>query len=173
MPARITRASACVSSAACRPRIASRAGKAGERRPAAERRARAGSGAARASARAGARADRAADRSGRRTRPSPRRPVSAAADGVGARTSATKSAIVTSVSWPTAEMTGTGDTRDRARDDLLVERPEILNRAAAAADDDDVDAGHARDLREGRARSPARRPRPAPAPGRMTRCAFA
>jgi len=33
---------------------------------------------------------------------------SAAADGVGARTSATKSAIVTSVSCPTAEMTGTG-----------------------------------------------------------------
>ena len=35
--------------------------------------------------------------------------ISAAADGVGARRSATKSAIVTSVSWPTAEMTGTGD----------------------------------------------------------------
>ena len=35
--------------------------------------------------------------------------ISAAADGVGARRSATKSAMVTSVSWPTAEMTGTGD----------------------------------------------------------------
>ncbi len=35
--------------------------------------------------------------------------VSAAADGVGARRSATKSAMVVSVSWPTAEMTGTGD----------------------------------------------------------------
>ena len=33
---------------------------------------------------------------------------SAAADGVGARRSATKSAMVTSVSCPTAEMTGTG-----------------------------------------------------------------
>ena len=32
---------------------------------------------------------------------------SAAADGVGARRSATKSAMVKSVSWPTAEMTGT------------------------------------------------------------------
>ena len=34
--------------------------------------------------------------------------ISAAADGVGARRSATKSAIVMSVSCPTAEMTGTG-----------------------------------------------------------------
>ena len=34
--------------------------------------------------------------------------ISAAADGVGARRSATKSAIVTSVSWPTAEIVGTG-----------------------------------------------------------------
>ena len=32
-----------------------------------------------------------------------------AADGVGARRSATKSAMVTSLSWPTAEMTGTGE----------------------------------------------------------------
>ena len=44
-------------------------------------------------------------------------------------------------------MTGTGRRRDRARDDLLVERPEILDRPAAAPDDDDVDARHARDLR--------------------------
>ena len=34
---------------------------------------------------------------------------SAAADGVAARRSATKSAMVTSVSWPTPEMTGTGE----------------------------------------------------------------
>jgi hypothetical protein len=34
---------------------------------------------------------------------------SAAADGVGARTSATKSAIVKSVSWPQAETTGMED----------------------------------------------------------------
>ena len=71
--------------------------------------------------------------------------ISAAADGVGARRSATKSAIVTSVSWPTAEMTGTGQSGNRARDDL-VERPEILDRAAAARDDDDV---HARDAPDG------------------------
>ena len=68
--------------------------------------------------------------------------ISAAADGVGARRSATKSAIVVSVSWPTAEITGTGDIRDRAGDDFLVERPQVFDRTAPAADDDDVDAGH-------------------------------
>ena len=41
--------------------------------------------------------------------------ISAAADGVGARRSATKSAIVTSVSWPTAEIVGTGQPRSPAR----------------------------------------------------------
>ena len=71
--------------------------------------------------------------------------ISAAADGVGARRSATKSAIVTSVSWPTAEIVGTGTAGNRPRDDLLVERPQILDRAAAAADDDDVDARHPAD----------------------------
>ena len=116
-------------------------------------------------ARRGAQAIVAADRSGRRTRPSRATTSSAAADGVGARTSATKSAMVTSVSWPTAEITGTGDARDRARDDFLVERPEIFDRAAAAADDDDVDARHAADRPQRRARSPAPRPRPARAPG--------
>jgi len=40
--------------------------------------------------------------------------ISAAADGVGARTSATKSAIVKSVSCPTAEMVGIFDSA-RAR----------------------------------------------------------
>ena len=74
--------------------------------------------------------------------------ISAAADGVGARRSATKSAIVKSISWPTAEITGTGRGRDRAGHELLVERPEILDRAAAAPDDDDVDA---RDLARSRA----------------------
>ena len=34
---------------------------------------------------------------------------------------------------------------DRARDDFLVERPEVLDRPAAASDDDDVDARHAAD----------------------------
>ena len=61
--------------------------------------------------------------------------ASAAADGVGARRSATRSQSVTSTSWPTAEMVGTGHAGDRARDALVVERPEVFARAAAAADD--------------------------------------
>ena len=40
-------------------------------------------------------------------RPPPAREISAAAEGVGARRSATKSAMVKSVSWPTPEITGT------------------------------------------------------------------
>ena len=77
----------------------------------------------RAAGSAGARATRD-ERSAPRTAPASRSPsrsmcvqksslrattISAAADGVGARTSATKSAIVTSTSWPTAEITGTGE----------------------------------------------------------------
>ena len=63
---------------------------------------------------------------------------SAAPEGVGARRSAAKSAIVKSVSWPTA-----GHHRDRARTDragqrLVVEGPQILERAAAARQDQDV-----------------------------------
>ena len=52
-------------------------------------------------------------------------------------------------------MTGTGECDDRASDDFLVERPEILDRAAAAPGDDDV---HARDLADcaDRARDVAR-----------------
>ena len=69
--------------------------------------------------------------------------ISAAADGVGARRSATKSAIVTSTSWPTAEMTGTGQAAMARASDLLVERPQIFDRSAAAPDDDHVDAGDA------------------------------
>ena len=68
--------------------------------------------------------------------------ISAAAEGVGARRSATKSAIVTSVSWPTAEIVGTGQPCDRPRDDLLVERPEIFDRSTAAPDDHDVNRGY-------------------------------
>ena len=50
--------------------------------------------------------------------------------------------------------------RDRARDHFFVERPEVLDRAAAAADDDDVDARHAPDRpqRRGRCRAPRLRP---------------
>ena len=72
--------------------------------------------------------------------------ISAAADGVGARTSATKSAIVTSVSWPTAEMTGTG-ARAMARatiSSLNAQRSSI--EPPPRADDDHVDARHAADL---------------------------
>ena len=57
----------------------------------------------------------------------------AAPVGVGARTSATKSQIVKSVSWPTPDTIGSARLEDRARDDLLVERPQVLDRAAAAA----------------------------------------
>ena len=60
---------------------------------------------------------------------------SAAAEGVGARKSATKSAIVKSVSCPTAEITGTGRGRNRARHALLVERPQVFERATAARHD--------------------------------------
>ena len=38
-----------------------------------------------------------------------------------------------------------GTRGDRARQRLVVERPEIFGRSAAASDDDDVDLGHARD----------------------------
>ena len=107
----------------------------------------------------------------RRIRPCAATTISAAADGVGARRSATKSAIVTSVSWPTAEITGTGHAGDGARDDLLVEGPEILDRSAAAPDDDDVDARHATD-RAKRAAISAAAPSPCTRVGRITRCAL-
>ena len=64
--------------------------------------------------------------------------ASAAAEGVGARTSATKSAMVTSTSWPTPDTVGHAAGGDRARHALVVEAPEILERAAAARDDQHV-----------------------------------
>ncbi len=72
--------------------------------------------------------------------------ISAAADGVGARTSAAKSAIVKSTSWPTAEMMGTGEAGDGSRDRFVVERPQIFDRPAPAPDDHDIDAGHPNDV---------------------------
>ena len=54
---------------------------------------------------------------------------------------------------------------DRARDDLLVERPEILDRAAAAADDDDVDAAGPGDGADAARDVERRRRRPARASG--------
>ena len=63
---------------------------------------------------------------------------SAAPVGVGARRSAAKSISVVSVSWPMAEIERNGARRRRAHDDLLVEAPEVLERAAAARDDQHV-----------------------------------
>ena len=71
------------------------------------------------------------------------RTSSAAAVGVGARRSAARSASVTSVSWPTPLTTGIGVARDRAHDALVVEGPQVLERAAAAAHDQHVDLGAA------------------------------
>ena len=66
--------------------------------------------------------------------------ISAAADGVGARRSATKSAIVTSISCPTAEMTGTGHAAIARATGSSLNAQQILDRSAAASDDHDVDA---------------------------------
>ena len=68
---------------------------------------------------------------------------SAPAEGVGARRSATKSAIVKSVSWPTAEIVGMREAGERARHLLLVERPQVLEAAAAARHDQHVEPRHA------------------------------
>ncbi len=64
--------------------------------------------------------------------------ISAAAVGVGARTSAAKSISVTSVSWPTAEISGIMLSAAARTTILLVERPEVLQRAAAARHDDEI-----------------------------------
>ena len=64
--------------------------------------------------------------------------ISAAAVGVGARLSEAKSISVMSVSWPTAEISGIMLFGRRAHHDLLVERPQIFERAAAARDDDQI-----------------------------------
>ena len=88
-------------------------------------------------------------RGGSRARASPRASsartgtaISAAPVGVGARRSAAWSISVQSVSWPTAEITGMRARRDGAHRHLLVEGPEILDRAAAARDDQKVGARH-------------------------------
>ena len=66
-------------------------------------------------------------------------------DGVAARTSATKSAIVKSTSWPTAEITGTGQATIARATAFAVEGLQILGGSAAAADDHDVDLRHTHD----------------------------
>ena len=65
---------------------------------------------------------------------------SAAAEGVGARRSATKSAMVKSVSWPMAETVGSADAAMAAGEALGVEAGEVFEGAAAAGDEDEVDA---------------------------------
>ena len=71
---------------------------------------------------------------------------SAASLGVSARTSAARSESVTSISCPTAEMTGNPRGGDRPHHRLLVERPEVLHAAAAAGDDQAVDRPASRRL---------------------------
>ena len=109
------------------------AARASGRRSARDARAR-----ARRAARGNAARDARARQAARTTRRGPAPPVSAAAVGVGARTSAAKSISVVSVSWPTAEISGIGDLGGGAHDLFLVERPQILDRAAAARDDQQV-----------------------------------
>ncbi len=65
--------------------------------------------------------------------------ISAAALGVGARTSATKSLKVQSISCPTAEMTGICRAGDGPHHDFLVEAPQILETAAAAPHDQHIE----------------------------------
>ena len=93
---------------------------------------------------------------------------SAAAVGVGARRSAAKSAMVKSVSCPTPTTTGMRDGADGARQRLLVELPQVLDRAAAAHEEQHVALGaRARPPRASR-RCARPRLRPAPAPGRRS-----
>ena len=90
---------------------------------------------------------------------------SAAAVGVGARRSAARSARVTSVSWPTPLTTGIGAARHRAHHPLVVEGPEVLERPAAAAEDQGVDfVAPCRQVAIAGTAPPARR-RPAPGSG--------
>ena len=64
--------------------------------------------------------------------------ISAAADGVGARRSATKSAMVKSVSWPMAETTGRCRGGDGAGEGFVVEAGEVFGGASAPGDEDEV-----------------------------------
>ena len=100
-------ASSCVTSATCRPRMASRPRKPAKPGLASSARSRDSHRCTRACMVESDTVRQPVD-AGCRSRPSLATTISAAADGVGARRSATKSAIVTSVSWPTAEIVGTG-----------------------------------------------------------------
>ena len=72
----------------------------------------------------------------------------AASVGVEARTSATRSSSGWSCSWPIAETTGRARHVDGADQRLVGERQQVLDRATAARDDDDVDLGVALEARE-------------------------
>ena len=74
----------------------------------------------------------------------------AASVGVDARTSATRSRIGESGSWPIAETRGVVSGRDGAHQALVGEGQQVLDRAAAAGDDDDVDRGVAVEGLDGR-----------------------
>ena len=58
--------------------------------------------------------------------------------------------MVKSVSWPTPEITGIVGSGNRARDDFLVEGPEIFERAAAAREDQHVGEFRAIEISQGR-----------------------
>ena len=68
---------------------------------------------------------------------------SAAADGVGARRSATKSQMVKSVSWPTADITGILEAAIVRANDSSLKAKQVFERAAAACDHDDVNVAGA------------------------------
>ena len=63
---------------------------------------------------------------------------SAAADGVGARRSATKSAMVKSVSWPMAETTGSSEAAMARASPSSLKHGEIFQRPTATGEDDEI-----------------------------------
>ena len=69
--------------------------------------------------------------------------ISAAAEGVGARRSATRSAIVRSVSCPTAEIVGIRDRASARATHSLLNGFEVLGRASPAREDQDVEGAAA------------------------------
>ena len=89
---------------------------------------------------------------------------SAAAVGVAARWSATRSAMVKSVSWPMPAITGSGQAAIARARFSVVERPQILDAAAAASDDQHVAFVARRGETQGIRQSRLPRLRPGPAP---------
>ena len=77
----------------------------------------------------------------RRCSPDPGTIRCAASVGVAARTSATWSTRVVSVSWPTAVTTGVRVAAIARHEPLVGEGQQVLDGAAAAGDDDDLDVG--------------------------------